>query len=53
MIADGFAAAVIITGCAVELFEAQSTSSGRAAVRKKTYPEWLAATVDAWLPRDQ
>ena len=51
MIADGFAAAVIMTECAVALFEAQSTSAARAAVRTKNYPEWLAATVAEWAPR--
>lgn len=51
MIADGFAAAVIMTECAVALFEAQSTSAARAAVRKKNYPERLAATVAEWAAR--
>lgn len=50
-VAEGFAAAVIMTECAVCLFEAQSTNPARAAVRKANYPEWLAPTVDAWIPR--
>ena len=51
MIADGFAAAVIMTECAVALFEAQSTNVTRAAVRHRNYSESLAATVHAWAAR--
>jgi hypothetical protein len=50
MIADGFAAALIMTECAVALFEARSSNPARAAVRKKNYPERLTTTVDAWGP---
>ncbi|MGB8211147.1 MAG: hypothetical protein WCF69_26795 [Mycobacterium sp.] len=51
LMADGFAAALIMTESAVALFEAQSTSEARAIVRRKNYPEWLVPTVDAWGPR--
>jgi hypothetical protein len=53
VVGEGFAAAVVMTECAVCLFEAQATNPARAAVRKANYPEWLAPTVDAWTPRYQ
>ena len=53
IVAEGFAAAVIMTECAVCLFEAQATNAARAAVRKANYPDWLAPTVAAWLPKYQ
>jgi hypothetical protein len=51
MIADGFAAAVIMTECAVALFEAQAGSADTAVRRRKNYPPWLVQTVEAWSPR--
>jgi hypothetical protein len=51
IVADGFAAALITTECALALFEAQATSPPRASVRRKNYPDWLSATVDEWAPR--
>jgi hypothetical protein len=51
VIAEGFAAAMVMTECAVALFEAQAINPARAAARKKNCPEWLAATVAAWTPR--
>jgi hypothetical protein len=53
MVADGFGAAVIMTECAVALFEAQSGTADTALTRRKNYPEWLAPTVAAWSPRYQ
>ncbi|MCV7057754.1 hypothetical protein [Mycolicibacterium gilvum] len=53
VVAEGFAAAVVMTECAVCLFEAQATNAARAAVRRANYPDWLAPTVAAWLPRYQ
>jgi hypothetical protein len=53
IVGEGFAAAVIMTECAVCLFEAQAANPARAARRKANYPDWLAPTVDAWLPRYQ
>jgi hypothetical protein len=50
LVADGFTAAVIITECAVALFEAQSATAETAATRRRNYPEWLIPTVDAWSP---
>lgn len=52
-ISDGLAAAVIMTECAVALYEAQSTHPARTAVRQKNYPLWLEPTVEAWRPRYQ
>ena len=51
VVAEGFAAAVVMTECAVCLFEAPATNAARAAVRRANYPDWLAPTVAAWLPR--
>jgi hypothetical protein len=48
VIADGFAAALIMTECAVALFEAQATNPARAAVRKNL-PEYLSPTVNSWM----
>ena len=50
LIADGFAAALIMTECAVALFEAQATHPARASIRKN-YPDRLTATVEKWIPR--
>lgn len=52
-ISDGLAAAVIMTECAVALYEAQSTHPARAVVRQRNYPHWLEPTVAAWRPRYQ
>lgn len=51
MVADGFGAAVIMTECAVALFEAQSGTADTAVRRRKNYPQWLEPTVAAWAPR--
>ncbi|MGA9676341.1 MAG: hypothetical protein WBR28_14190, partial [Mycobacterium sp.] len=48
MVADGFAAALIMTECAIALFEAQSTHPARTVVRRRNYPQSLVPTVDAW-----
>ncbi|MDC8995432.1 hypothetical protein PR371_15750 [Mycobacterium marinum] len=53
IVADGFAAAVIMTESAICLFEAQCTTTAGAAARRKNYPEWLVPTIDAWIPRYQ
>jgi hypothetical protein len=50
-ISDGLAAAVIMTECAVALFEAQATHPARSVVRARNYPHWLEPTVSAWRPR--
>jgi hypothetical protein len=50
-ISDGLAAAVIMTECAVALFEAQATHPARSIVRARNYPAWLEPTVAAWRPR--
>jgi len=50
-VADGFAAALIMTECAVALFEAQSTHPARTVVRRRNYPQSLVPTVDAWASR--
>jgi hypothetical protein len=50
IVADGFAAAVIMAESALCLFEAQSTNPARTAMRRANYPDWLAPTVDAWIP---
>ena len=52
-ISDGLAAAVIMTECAVALFEAQATHPARSVVRGRNYPPWLEPTVAAWRPRYQ
>lgn len=49
-ISDGLAAAVIMTECAVALYEAQSTHPARTALRRRNYPHWLEPTVEAWRP---
>jgi hypothetical protein len=48
VVADGFGAAVIMTECAVALFEAQSGTAETAIRRQKNYPHWLEPTVAAW-----
>jgi hypothetical protein len=50
IIADGLAAALIMTECAVALFEAQATHAARASIRKN-YPDRLTPTVAEWMPR--
>ena len=52
-ISDGLAAAVIMTECAVALYEAQATHPARSAVRQQNYPKWLEPTIEAWRPRYQ
>lgn len=52
-ISDGLGAAVIMTECAVALYEAQSTHPARIVVRQKNYPGWLEPTAEAWRPRYQ
>jgi hypothetical protein len=49
-LADSLAAALIMTECAVALFEAQSTHTARRRMRRKNYPEYLEPTVSAWRP---
>jgi hypothetical protein len=51
MVAAGFGGAVIVTECAVALFEAQSGTPDTASRRQKNYPDWLATTVASWSPR--
>lgn len=53
VVAEGFIAAVIMTESAVCLFEAQATNPARTKLRRKNYPDWLAPTIDAWMPRYQ
>jgi hypothetical protein len=50
-LADSLAAAVIMTECAVALYEAQATHPARARVRRKNYPDHLDATVLLWADR--
>lgn len=49
-IADSLAAALIMTECAVALYEAQATHPSKHVVRKQNYPEYLEKTVLAWRP---
>jgi hypothetical protein len=49
-LADSLAAALIMTECAVAVFEAQSTHTARRRMRRKNYPEYLEPTVSAWRP---
>lgn len=51
ILADGFAAAVIMTECAVALFEAQSTHPARLSIRLRHCPKVLWSTIEAWAPR--
>jgi hypothetical protein len=51
MLDDGFAAAVIMTECAVALFEAQATHPAKAQLQSRNYPKSLLATVIDWSPR--
>ena len=53
MTATGFAAAVIMTECAVALFEAQSINEASAPTRAQNYPAGIASTVAAWSARYQ
>ncbi|MBU9762250.1 hypothetical protein FR943_00045 [Mycobacterium sp. TNTM28] len=50
-LADSLAAAIIMTECAVALYEAQATHPARARVRRKNYPEQLESTVSLWADR--
>jgi hypothetical protein len=52
-ISDGLSAAIIMTECAVALYEAQSTHPRRSVVRERNYPRWLDSTISAWRPRYQ
>jgi hypothetical protein len=47
----GFSAAVIITECAVALFEAQSINAASAGTRAQNYPAGIASTVGSWSAR--
>ena len=49
-LADSLAAALIMTECAVALYEAQATHPARPFVRRKNYPDYLEPTVTAWRP---
>ena len=49
-ISDSLGAALIMTECAVALYEAQATHPARSVVRAKNYPDYLEATVAAWRP---
>jgi hypothetical protein len=51
-ISDGLAAAVIMTECAVALFEAQATHPARSIVRARNYPAWLEPTHDRYVCAD-
>jgi hypothetical protein len=50
-LADSLAAAVIMTECAVALYEAQATHPARPRVRYKNYPGYLESTVSLWRAR--
>ena len=47
-LADSLAAALIMTECAVALYEAQATHPARSLVRRKNYPDYLEPTVAEW-----
>jgi len=49
----GFATAVIMTECAVALFEAQSINAATTATRAQNYPAGIASTVAEWSARYQ
>ncbi len=49
-VADSLSAALIMTECAVALYEAQATHPARPVVRQKNYPGYLEPTVAAWRP---
>lgn len=51
ILADGFAAAVIMTECAVALFEAQSAHPARLPIRLRNCPKSLWPTIEEWAPR--
>jgi hypothetical protein len=51
VLADGFASAVIMTECAVALFEAQSAHPARVPVRLRHCPRILWSTIEEWAPR--
>ena len=50
ILADEFAAAVIMTECAVALFEATSTHPARVSVRLRHCPNSLWPTIEEWAP---
>lgn len=50
-LADSLAAAVIMTECAVALYEAQATHPARPRVRRRNYPDYLESTVSVWRDR--
>ena len=49
-LADSLSAALIMTECAVALYEAQATHPAKPHVRRKNYPDYLEPTVSAWRP---
>jgi hypothetical protein len=51
ILADGFASAVIMTECAVALFEAQSAHHARLPIRRRHCPNSLWPTINEWAPR--
>jgi hypothetical protein len=51
ILADGFGAAVIMTECAVALFEAQATHPERLTIRLRHCPNSLRPTITQWAPR--
>jgi hypothetical protein len=50
-LADSLAAALIMTECAVALYEAQATHPARPRVRCRNYPAYLEPTVSLWRQR--
>ncbi|MGW6374774.1 hypothetical protein ACWFRB_01755 [Rhodococcus sp. NPDC055112] len=48
LLADGFAAAVNLTECAVALYEAQSINLRDPGARERLYPELLEPTIQQW-----
>jgi len=50
-LADSLAAAVIMTECAVALYEAQATHPSRPQARRRNYPDYLESTVSLWRAR--
>jgi hypothetical protein len=49
----GFATAVMMTECAVALFEAQSINAASAATRAQNYPAGIAGMVATWSAKYQ
>ena len=50
-LADGLAAAVIMTECGVALYEAQATHPARAVLCCRNYPPYMESTVSLWRRR--